>query len=239
MTRQEILKIAKPILFNTPMVGAILDNRKTATRRVVKPHNVKKAKHCEYVQGNGLWIKDGYIKDYSVSPCWIKIEDYIKRYYAYKLGDHLYVRETWYYESHMYEPSEGDALYRYVYRADEPDYPVNVGVGEYGWKPSIHMPKEAARLFLRVTDVRVERLQNITEEQAVSEGAFIYSPDFIPTYHYDKSKCHYPGSGWTTAKESFLWGIWNSTIRKSDLDCYGWSANPWVWVIEFERVVVK
>lgn len=90
----------------------------------------------------------------------------------------------------------------------------------------IHMPKEAARIWLKVTDVRVERLQEITEECAKKEGAidnrgFIHSPD----NEYDSVH---------TAREHFA-EIWDSTIKKSDLDRYGWNANPWVWVIEFER----
>lgn len=94
------------------------------------------------------------------------------------------------------------------------------------WHPSIHMPKEAARIWLKVTNVRVERLQEITEEQAKEEGTidnrgFIHSPD----NEYDSIH---------TAKEHFE-QIWNSTIKKSDLDRYGWDASPWVWVIEFER----
>ena len=94
------------------------------------------------------------------------------------------------------------------------------------WKPSIRMPKEAARIWLKVTDVRVERLQEITEAGAEAEGAvnnigMIHAPD----NEYDHIH---------TAKEHFI-EIWNSTIKKSDIDRYGWDANPYVWVIEFER----
>ena len=97
----------------------------------------------------------------------------------------------------------------------------------------------AARLFLRVTAVRVKRLQDITEEQAVMEGIFLHSPDFIPTYHYDKSKCNVPGAGWNTARGCFLWGLWDSTVKPTDRTVYGHFANPWVWVIEFERISKK
>jgi len=88
------------------------------------------------------------------------------------------------------------------------------------------MPKEAARIWLKVTDVKVERLQNITEDGSKAEGAidnrgFIHSPD----NEYDRIH---------TAREHFI-EIWNSTIKKSSLDRYGWDASPWVWVIEFER----
>ena len=94
------------------------------------------------------------------------------------------------------------------------------------WRPSIHMPKEAARIWLKVNGVRVERLQEITEEQAKAEGA-IDNRGFIHSPYNEYDSIH-------TAKEHYK-QIWNSTIKKSDLDRYGWDANPWVWVIEFER----
>lgn len=84
-------------------------------------------------------------------------------------------------------------------------------------RPSIHMPKEAARIWLKVTDVRVERLQEITEVQAQAEGC---NSGLL--------------TGACTARGQFE-DLWNSTVKKSDIDRYGWDANPWVWVIEFER----
>lgn len=89
------------------------------------------------------------------------------------------------------------------------------------WHPSLHMPKDAARIFLRVTNVRVERLQDITVEDALAEGMDKY---IRLNGELDEN----------SIITSFI-GIWNSTIKKSDLDRYGWNANPWVWVIEFER----
>lgn len=90
---------------------------------------------------------------------------------------------------------------------------------EEPWKPSIHMPKEAARIFLRVTNVRVERLQEITTNQIEQEGV--------------ETECPHVLNG--EEKKYAFQNLWNSTIKKSDLDRYGWNANPWVWVIEFER----
>lgn len=203
MNKEELLKIAKPILFNTDMVRAILDGRKSVTRRVIKPANPFRNKEG-YRQGEGLWIdgyseKDepnGHIKDYSVSSCWWRKEGYIDRYAPYHIGDILYVRETW----KEHSPAGG-----YIYKAQYKDGSIYVK-----WRPSIHMPKEAARIFLRVTDLRVERLQDITDDQANSEGTRI-----------DRFE-----------------EIWDSTIKKPDLNRYGWDANPWVWVIEFKRLVV-
>lgn len=200
----------KPILFNkqisTEMVRAILDGRKTCTRRLVK-----------FLPGeNSQWT--GYIKDGLMlyngrnEPCIRKV--------PYQLGDILYVRETWCglpvnEAGHM----RGHTIY--YYKADGELRPK----GWRGtWHPSIHMPKEAARIWLKVTDVRVERLQEISEDGAKAEGA-----------NFENGKnVGFEEKMNRTAIERFA-EIWNSTIKKSDLDRYGWDANPWVWVIEFER----
>lgn len=199
---------ALPILFNTEMVRAILDGRKTCTRRVIKlPENM-----------DGVPV--GKSGD-SSNPLGFMYPGGIKRP-PYQPGDILYVRETWCAlpvneAGHM----RGHSIY--YYRADGDLRPE----GWRGkWRPSIHMPKEAARIWLKVTDVRVERLQEITENGAKAEGAidnrgFIHSPE----NEYDRIH---------TAREHFI-KIWNSTIKKSDLDRYSWDVNPYVWVIEFER----
>lgn len=206
----------KPMLFNTEMVRAIQDDRKTVTRRVLKPQPEGVHKALGYSKEN-----DGTFEFLCGGFDGEKFSDWLTAVkMPYQPGDILYVRETWYYEDHLHITTEGNPdlpsgrySYRYIYRASEPDYPVNIGVGEHGWKPSIHMPKEAARIFLRVTDVRVERLQDITEEQALKEGCNDY----------------------TSTALGFAY-IWESTIKRSDLDRYGWNANPWVWVIEFEKI---
>lgn len=187
-----------PILFNTDMVRAILDGRKAVTRRLVK-HDVDAILNSPYHKEHPE-VEDKQIIRKLCMP-------------QYQPGDILYVRETW-----------SELSFGYVYKADGEniDHLGNV----IKWHPSIHMPKEAARIFLKVKDVRVERLQEITEEQAKAEGAidnrgFIHSPD----NEYDSIH---------TAKEH-LKQIWDSTIKKSDLDRYGWDTSPWVWVIEFER----
>ncbi|MEG1926603.1 MAG: hypothetical protein RR415_12755, partial [Ruthenibacterium sp.] len=103
----------KSVRLKTWEVQATLANHKSAILQVLKPHDAKKAKFCEYTQGSGLWVEDGYIKDYSVSPCWMKIGDYINQYAAYKPGDVLWVRETWKYLENAGENNG------YVYRASE------------------------------------------------------------------------------------------------------------------------
>ena len=189
----------KPILFNTEMVRAILDGRKGATRRIVKGFIPDDA-----VWGYTAFTPKGYIS------CRGTFADGYKGIF-FKLpcesGDILYVRETWKKAPNGY----------YYYEDWQKDDIADVTK----WKPSIHMPKEAARIWLKVIDVRVERLQEITAESALTEGAdkYIHANG---TLNEDQTIT------------SFI-GIWNSTIKESDLDRYGWDANPYVWVISFER----
>ena len=220
----------KPILFNTEMVRAILDGRKSCTRRIVKPQQFVGMLPDKCKNG----VPEEFLKEKKLmfKPyCDMTDIELINTTYKapYQPGDILYVRETWFYEHHMENKTAGEPdlpsgrySHRYIYRADDSDYPVYIGVGAYGWHPSIHMPKEAARIWLKVTDVRVERLQEITEEQASAEGAdkYIHANGIL---NEDQTIT------------SFI-GIWNSTIKKSDLDRYGWDASPWVWVIEFVKI---
>lgn len=218
----------KPILFNGEMVRAILDGRKTCTRRILKggiPFDEK----AEYwnVLKKGEWS----------GPICVKY--FMKQGSPYKPGDILYVRETWGISNMDDESKMAYIVYRAsedqknegcreVHLQDEKFEKMyeSMAESEPEWHPSIHMPKEAARIWLKVTDLRVERLQEITEDGAKAEGAidnrgFIHSPE----NEYDRIH---------TARENFI-EIWDSTIKKSDFDSYGWAANPWVWVIQFER----
>lgn len=191
----------KPILFNTEMVQAILDGRKTCTRRVVKlPKNMSGRP-----VGKSGDIGFMYLGGIKRPP--------------YQQGDILYVRETWQF---LYELDDNEQPVeetgKYYYAATDITL-FNTYVDENGvkhdyvpWRPSIHMPKEAARIWLKVTDVRVERLQDMTDDDAEAEGCFDYTSTALG----------FPD-------------VWDSTIKKSDIDRYGWDANPWVWVIEFER----
>ena len=186
----------KPILFNTEMVRAILDGRKTCTRRLVKlPSYIKQQEDGLYtLWAEGTCYENQYLEE---------IIPYIKQ--PYQPGDILYVRETW------KKAPNGYFYYEDWQRNDIADVTK--------WKPSIHMPKKAARIWLKVTDVRVERLHDITSEQISREGVEVEYPHVL-----NGEEKRYAFSA-----------LWNSTIKKSDLDRYGWNANPWVWVIEFEQ----
>ena len=200
----------KSILFNTEMVKAILDGRKRCTRRIVKGYippdgefgyTAFTPKGCISCRGT---FADGYGEKFFKLPC--------------EPSDILYVRETW----HKYTKRVGNG--ESCHLAEFYGYKASVANSEDAnepWKPSIHMPKEAARIWLKVTNVRVERLQDITDKDAEREGA---QPDNPFDYDVDK---------WPNL-EHFK-EIWNSTIKKSYIDSYGWQTNPWVWVIDFER----
>lgn len=194
-----------PILFNTEMVRAILEGRKTVTRRVI---NIDITNRCDVdTDGTLLCFEDEY-------------GDHIppEKLSRYQEGDILYVRETW--NHYNYDNlSTGEHREGYLYKASPelkstlPDY-VQLHWGEK-WKPSIHMPKEAARIWLRVTDVRVERLQDIMKDEPGPENQIV------------KEGCKYGCN--------FI-AVWESTVKKSECHLYGWDANPWVFVYEFERI---
>lgn len=221
------------------MVRAILDGRKTVTRRVVryKYDNTEMRMRTDKYGTQLIEIqKDIEGETHGRNPdggTWHKLLPYIEKNPPYRKGDILYVRETWYYET-FYEDtddnppdlSSGMRLWRYVYKADNPDYPVIPGK----WRPSIHMPKEAARIFLKVTDVRVERLQDISNEQILREGI-----NKKTVLRYMK-QCPEETEEWERAAHIIPYSeLWNSTIKKSDVGVYDWGSNPWVWAIEFER----
>lgn len=224
----------KPILFNTEMVRAILDGRKICTRRVIKPQPDEKHIYplgyvTDSTEKKNVGCFGFGIDEYSGSV------QYAKQ--PYHPGDILYVRETWQcWRAHRYEATADirfraggddvrlqfangstDSIDRYDF-----DTFVHKWFSHNGeWKPSLFMPKEAARIWLKVTDVSVERLNDITDKDAKREGA---QPDYPFDYDVDK---------WPNL-EHFK-KIWNSTIKKSDLDRYGWNANPFVWVVSFEQ----
>lgn len=220
-----------PILFNTDMVRAILDGRKTVTRRVIKPQ----PQGCFEVNEEPLYIYDTDFRQGRICP-------------TCQPGDIFYIRETWQY---LYELDGNEQIIegtgKYYYAATD-TIPFDTYVDASGvthervpWRPSIHMPKEAARIWLKVTDVRVERLQDIDEDGVWDEG-FRFKPPCLTRVSADGHTCDLDGPCTSSIKycdmtmgELFGRELWNSTIKKSDLDRYGWDANPWVWVVSFEQ----
>lgn len=202
-----------PILFNGDLVRAILDGRKTVTRRVMKPQPWKIGEgeyECKHEKGFfNMGENDWACRQCGCGVIPMKGGSYFHA--PYQPGDILYVRETYKRNKDGYS---GIDFGGYIYKAD---CRINFKDMYNPWHPSIHMPKAAARIWLKVTDVRVERLQDITEEQAQAEGC-------------DSGML----TGPCTARGQFE-NLWNSTIKKSDLESHGWEANPWVWRIEFER----
>lgn len=220
MTRLELLEIAKPIPFNYEMVRAIQNHNKKVTRRKVKPQPPKEANGIYERMDNGNFQMkvapyEG-IYDYEIIP-------------PYQVGDFLFVQETWSEDKH-----------NYLYRADFPYEDLKKLKNIMRWGSPKCMPRKAARIFLRVTDVRVERLQDIitgdykTPVNIDREGLFL--PCCYCTHH--NGECYdFIAQNSCILVDEYI-KLWNSTIKKSDLDKYGWGANPWVWVIEFERVEV-
>ena len=193
----------KPILFSTEMVRAILDGRKTMTRRVIKDKDITNNFDID-VDGSVYAYIDQETGD-SYPPTAIA---------KYQVGDILWVRETW------SKDENGEYVYRANYGTTEDDsFPPSM----FKWKPSIHMPREAARIFLRVTNVRVERLQEITPKDAWEEGCRI--GNFFP---WEK---HIPELQ-QQCRDILFKSLWDGLNAKRG---YGWDINPWVWVYEFER----
>lgn len=199
-----------PILFNAEMVRAILDDRKTCTRRAIKFPNGMTGRPIGKAGDNSNPLGVMYLGGIKRPP--------------YQPGDILYVRETW------CSAYDGE---KYFYLADKLTNREERSLLNYDdvkWHPSIHMPKEAARIWLKVTDVRVERLQEITDKECIKEGIYpsncrncnaTFGCDVCLDEGYDEV-------------DEFV-EVWDNTIKKSDFDRYGWDANPYVWVIEFER----
>lgn len=208
----------KPILFNTQMVQAILEGRKTTTRRIIK--NVGDR---ELLEHDGEYYKFGYSSKAVAGTIYSAIHWCKPKFHV---GDILYVRETW------LAHSRGLNTLAFKYKADGA---INDKVSftkerfnkfykfadEERWQPSLFMPREAARIFLRVTDVRVEQLRYISAGECKAEGIDLGYK--ISTSYIAGEYCNAFGE------------LWDSTLKKKDLDQYGWNANPYVWVIEFER----
>lgn len=218
----------RPILFSAPMVRAILDGRKTQTRRVVKPGWLPIVE--EMMRVNGKWV-------------WTTFEYDMTTPYG-EPGDRLWVRETFcalrsYGERGELRDliegplSEETDVAEYEYRADsefttDPDFK---------WRPSIHMPRWASRITLEITDVRVERLQDISEKDAHAEGVESdggweepCGEGYADGFGYLNYRSEDEAFEFDTAKESFR-SLWQSINGLNS-----WAENPWVWVVEFRRI---
>ncbi|HCL3994841.1 TPA: hypothetical protein N2B70_001863 [Pseudomonas aeruginosa] len=197
----------RPILFNDQMVRAILDGRKTVTRRIVKPQPSLPTTHWWPSNGRGpQWMADGP----SEATGGTRQTWGWKECPFGKPGDRLWVRETF-----------ADIGCRLTYRADLYD---GAHCMVKKWIPSIHMPRSASRVLLEITAVRVERLQDISEEQALAEGVRGEPCD------HARQACSDIGCWGDTAKGAFGF-LWESLNGEGS-----WAANPWVWVVEFKRV---
>ncbi len=208
----------KPILFNTEMVQAILDGRKTQTRRIIKSrHESGRFAICKNIDGQVEqicslgWDEENVEKDI-ICP------------YGHP-GDALWVRETWQITDFLHPEDEN---YGYIYKASENGRAWENNDDEWKWKPSIHMPKEACRLFLKIKDIRLERLQDISEEDAIAEGV-----EKIADYGNTGYKLYTePDAAYSDIDAVYSFeSLWQS-LNGPD----SWEANPWVWVISFKCI---
>lgn len=226
----------KPILFNTTMVKAILDNKKTVTRRIVKTNNefnflgfvtcsTKRENEGCGAFGTGSFedIVNARIEDYKKPP--------------YQEGDILYVRETWCDSNKdLVKDSDldvGDC--QFIFKIDDNGRrnPL-VELEVKNWRPSIHMPRIAARIFLKVTDIRVEKLQDMKKEDFLKEGIREFTKDGV-VKKYDTEPQMFKWMDMPRTPEETFSKLWDSTVTKGQYTNL-WYANPWVWVIEFEKL---
>lgn len=223
----------KPILFNAEMVRAVLSGNKTQTRRTLKPAPLPQV--ARWIISDHWWIPEAISE--AVKKQFITTwPNAIKCPYG-QAGDQLWVRETWSHDCYPY-PLSNDPFFHY--RADYLDDPLGADL-EHSldgirrkWLPSIHMPRKASRIQLEITNVRVERLQDISEEDAIAEGIqrVSYRPlgKGNPIDAYSIGKDDGRSNLYRTAQEAYK-KLWQS-INGAE----SWQANPWVWVIEFKKL---
>lgn len=201
----------RPILFSGPMVRAILEGRKTQTRRPVKPQ----PEHM--MGGDGTFFADDARTPVPLTPCRTgKSGGLFAILCPYgQPGDRLWVRETWKQAIYLGKPKG------FLYAADWKPNPSAHIVGENPWKPSIHMPRWASRITLEVTKVRLERLQEASEEDLRAEG---YTDN--PSDNFSDINTHWK-------LQRYFSKSWDSIYAARG---FGWDNNPWVWVVEFKRI---
>jgi hypothetical protein len=222
LKKVKIMKIEKPILFSTPMVQAILKGHKTQTRRIIKPQPMADL-FSAIVGGydNIPKMARFYTKRESCNPF---IED-IKL--KYNIGNILWVRETWHPKRHSFPIG---LPYEYKATAKEDGNPT-----DEHWKPSIFMPKDACRIFLKIVNVRVQRLNDITEKDAVAEGItelLQSNTQMISNgkQYFDYSKEKELLNEGLPPIESYK-TLWQNINGKES-----WDQNPFVWVYEFDKI---
>ena len=231
----------RSIIFNTEMVQAILDGRKTVTRRIIRPQPEMRLCYCMGGYNAGKWNYPSPQAYKYWGDEW-RLSDDIARGDLSKAwtppchtDDILYVRETW---CRHGNPKAGIPMH-YDYRADRPDPIYNDSGFIATWRPSIHMPKEAARIFLKVTNMSVEKLHSMPLSDVPQEGILT-----------NCESC--PNKGSACCEKSVVEGkldrlpcavsfrrLWDSTLKKDDIPLYGWNADPYVWVIDFKRISRK
>lgn len=244
----------RPILFSTPMVRAILEGKKAQTRRVIKPQPVFESGY-DYPHENELgifWKKEESYRNIEefIADCTAKCP------YG-KPDDTLWVRETW--GNWSYDNPDCNAVY-YRYKAD---YPNGAKTYMYDnehecdlpkWHPSIHMPRAAARIFLQVKNIRVERLRDITWQDCLREGIDHNddSNDNVcnfcdleegqrgvknfgngPMFCFDSGQCEVAQGHFKDDCIDCFAELWDGINKARG---YGWDTNPWVWVVEFEKL---
>lgn len=207
----------RPILFSTPMVQALLDGRKTQTRRIITRNN----SWLGSAQWDALDFNDAK-PDSFFGPAYLKVGNPMQEtrhrvFPKWDIADLLWVKETY---AHVDTFTEPDVFGKYLYKS--------MGDTPEKWKPAIFMPKEAARIWLRITGIRVERVQDISEQDAVSEGIYRdpgagNSEMMVYRSYVTASNTVYPYISFKT--------LWQSINGQES-----WDANPWVWVIEFEVI---
>lgn len=222
----------KPILFNAEMVRAVIDGSKTATRRLIKfPLNeyTEEIPKADKVRISGNYRGERIIFSEAPHFCF-SVNKPIRR------GDILYVREAWRLSNPRGDYQHGTRQADLEYKADGDVRVVTIPrewekyLGNK-WHPSIHMPKEMARVWINVTEVNVERIQDISPEQLRKEGIRIFITPKECESQFDKFGAIHDFEG----KKKEFEQLWNSTIKGKEQESSKWEANPWVWAIEFVR----